>query len=230
MPQSPSYRRDLESQKLLLKQELYRLYGSDYSQMKCVRETLTRLETRRGDIGYSDQDHADPSKARDILDRAKAIAAFYNPSQPRDAHGRWTSLDVQDTIAHLENAVKEHPHTSQKLCATYVREAIAAGGIDFDKKDRPPSGSAKDYGPTLEKYGFDAVPNTNGHQDYPPNGYTPQAGDVVVIQSTSTSPDGHMAMYSGKQWISDFKQPDFWPNKTYADKKPSYVIYRHKNK
>ena len=89
----------------------------------------------------------------------------------------------------------------------------------------------------VKKYGFDAVASASAKQGYPPpistdtpHEYTPQAGDVVVIQSTSTSKDGHMAMFSGKQWISDFEQKDFWPGKDCLKEKPSYVIYRHKNK
>lgn len=57
MPQSPSYRLDLESQRRLLEQELFGLYGSDYSELKWARETLTRLETKRR-VGTSDQDQA----------------------------------------------------------------------------------------------------------------------------------------------------------------------------
>jgi hypothetical protein len=232
MPQSPSYRRDLESQKLLLEQELYRLFGSDYSDLKWVRKTLTRLESRRVDIGHSDQDHADLNKVRDILDRANAIAAFYNPNQPRDALGRWSqSLNVKKAVARLEtHAKREPPKPKEGECAKYVREAIAAGGIVFDPNDQRKS--ARDYGVTLQKYGFDAEAEASAQQGYPPNRtYRPQAGDVVVIQPTRSSKDGHMAMFSGRQWISDFKQRGenggFWPGKTYAEQKPSYVIYRY---
>jgi len=226
MPQSPSYRRDFESQKRLLEQELNRLYGSDNSELEWVRETLTRLESRRGDIGYSDRDRVDLNKARDILDRVQTIAAFYNPNQPRDAHGRWTSggtLDVQKAVAKLERAGDRSLHQ----CAKYVREAIEAGGIVFKEEDLPKSHFAKHYGDTLEKYGFVNEAEASVGQGFPPNkSYTPKAGDVVVIQSTSTSPEGHMAMFSGKQWISDFKQREFWPGPDYREQKPSYVIYR----
>ena len=201
------------------------------------------LETRRWDSGTSDQDRADLEKARDILDRVKTIAAFYNPNQARDARGRWTSLDVQKAVAHLvANALdpKDPSFDPRKLghCATKVREAIEAGGIVFDAKDRPKSGSSKDYGDKLKKYGFSEVVRVGDHRGYPPKGYTLEAGDVVVIKpGAGTSPHGHMAMFSGHQWISDFRQSirpgnkdGFWPGDAYREQEPRYVIYRHKNK
>jgi hypothetical protein len=42
-----------------------------------------------------------------------------------------------------------------------------------------------------------------------------------------------MAMFSGKQWISNYKQTvsnsdktGFWPGGAYRDEKPRYTIYR----
>jgi hypothetical protein len=68
VPQRPSFRRDLESQKFVLEQELFRLYGPEYAELQWARETLTRLESTRGDIGTSDQDRADLEKVRLVLD------------------------------------------------------------------------------------------------------------------------------------------------------------------
>ena len=48
--------------------------------------------------------------------------------------------------------------------------------------------------------------------------------------------DGHMQMYDGKQWVSDFKQPNnekaagrgngFWAGSDLRDKELNYIIYR----
>jgi hypothetical protein len=208
------------------------LYGFDYAELISAGETLTQLKRTREEIEYSCQDRADLKNARYILNRSKTIATFYDPNQLRDAHGRWTgggTLDGQKAVAHLVTKAKDFPpKRGEGQCATKVREAIEAGGIDIAKKDW--RNSAKDYGDTLQKYGFDAEVKVGAHQGFPPKKkYTPQAGDVVVIQGTSTSPHGHMAMYSGKQWISDFKQRTFWPGREYSAEEPSYVIYRHKN-
>jgi type VI secretion system secreted protein VgrG len=61
--------------------------------------------------------------------------------------------------------------------------------------------------------------------------YLPQKGDIAVFQPPNDKHrHGHIQMYNGTQWVSDFKQPRaFWPNKDYEDIKPPYVIYRPKD-
>lgn len=80
--------------------------------------------------------------------------------------------------------------------------------------------SAKDMGPALQKAGFDPVDKTN---------YAPQKGDVVVIQPyPGGNANGHIAMYDGKQWISDFKQKDMWGGPRYRTYQPPSQVYRSK--
>jgi hypothetical protein len=132
--------------------------------------------------------------------------------------------DVDKAIKHLQtNAV---PPYGQGECATFVREAIEAGGLTML---RTGSGSAKDYGPRLVSAGFIAQSGTG----------TPyQKGDVAVIDGFAKSagtgikkdhPDGHLAMYDGTQWISDFKQDGTspYPGSDYEKAKPKIVIYRY---
>lgn len=57
--------------------------------------------------------------------------------------------------------------SSHGICATYVRMAIRAGGIEL-----PITHFAKDYGPVLIHAGFRPLKP----------GETPQTGDIVVIQ------------------------------------------------
>ncbi len=108
--------------------------------------------------------------------------------------------------------------SSSGYCAKYVRIAMEAGGLNTT--GRP--GSAKDYNNSfLDNLGFSKVSNDN---------YTPQKGDVVVMESfqgaKKNHPHGHIEMYDGKQWVSDFKQKDFWPGSDYRNKKPDYTIHR----
>lgn len=103
---------------------------------------------------------------------------------------------------------------SMGQCAKYVRTALEAGGLDTSQ--RPVS--AKDYGPFLIGLGFASVPL---------GAYLPAKGDVAVIQSyPGGDVHGHIAMYDGNQWISDFKQRDMWGGPGYRQHKPSYAIYR----
>ena len=55
-----------------------------------------------------------------------------------------------------------------------------------------------------------------------------EAGDVVVIQPAMGHLHGHMAMYNGKIWISDFKQQNgLYPGEAYRKEKPVFKIYRY---
>jgi RHS repeat-associated protein len=99
---------------------------------------------------------------------------------------------------------------SLRECATYCRKAFEAGGVDT--KGHPID--AKDWGPTLLKNGAAVV-----SQD----GYTPQKADVAVFAGNDAHPSGHITIYDGKQWVSDFKQRNMSP---YGTSTPPVTIYR----
>ncbi|SMC21249.1 hypothetical protein SAMN02745857_01172 [Andreprevotia lacus DSM 23236] len=81
-----------------------------------------------------------------------------------------------------------------------------------------PTHYAKDYGLALGAAGFVQVPAKD----------TYEAGDVAVIQPATGHPTGHMAMYDGHQWVSDFKQlHGLYPGKTYRKEMPAFEIYRY---
>jgi len=104
---------------------------------------------------------------------------------------------------------------SQGRCAQYTRQAIEAGGVPLLRH-----GSAKDYGASLLAAGFVAL-------DFTPLNYEP--GDVVVIDGFEGHPHGHMAMYNGTNWVSDFVQRDLYPGRAYRHHRPPFTVYRHKN-
>lgn len=55
----------------------------------------------------------------------------------------------------------------------------------------------------------------------------PREGDVIIIQPyAGGNPSGHMAIYDGAEWYSDFKQRDMWAGPGYRAARPSYTIYR----
>lgn len=83
-------------------------------------------------------------------------------------------------------------------CALYVRRALQAAGYSFT-----PQPSAYQYAHgTLASAGFIKIKN---------EGYQPQVGDVVVFNRTAKNPHGHIQIYDGAQWVSDFRQPKFSP-------------------
>ena len=99
-------------------------------------------------------------------------------------------------------------------CARHVREAVEAGGVMLMHHT-----SAKDYGPSLIRGGFTALPGT------PVQGF--KVGDVAVIQAIPGHPHGHMAMFDGTRWVSDFVQEHgLYPGPGYRVQKPPYTVYR----
>lgn len=118
--------------------------------------------------------------------------------------------DVDKAVKHLQTSAAA---TSQGMCAKYTRQAIEAGGVTLARHN-----SAKDYGPSLEAVGFQAL-------NYSPAAF--KKGDVAIIDAFAGHPHGHMMMYDGTQWISDFKQRTFYPGAAYRKAQPSYTIYRY---
>jgi hypothetical protein len=123
-----------------------------------------------------------------------------------------SGLNVSAAVNHLDSAAIPSPGNGQ--CAQWVRQALDAGG--FDDSGHPTD--AKNYGPFLTSKGFSDVGSSDS---------SPQAGDVVVIQNyPGGSVPGHIAMYDGSQWVSDFVQQDFWGGPGYRQYQPAHEFYR----
>jgi RHS repeat-associated protein len=130
-----------------------------------------------------------------------------------------TGFDIPDALDVLNKNAGEN---SQHKCAYYVRLAIQAGGIDT--KDHPVP--AADYGPYLKRWGFQTLTKDVNAADY-----SPEKGDVVVFEGFKGHENGHIAMYNGTQWVSDFKQGHFTPGEAYRKDPPDpYMIYRYPKK
>lgn len=99
--------------------------------------------------------------------------------------------------------------TSKCCCAWYVMKALHSGGCYIGIYP------AWFYKHVLPYYGFKKI---ESHQ------YIPQKGDIIVIENSEEHFWGHIAMYNGKQWISDFKQKSMNPYK----KQYNYEIFRYK--
>jgi len=103
-------------------------------------------------------------------------------------------------------------------CAEYVRKAVEAGGVTLIRH-----ASAKDYGQSLLVVGFQKIVSTHADANY-----HHLAGDVAIIQPIAGHPNGHMTMFSGQYWISDFVQyHGVYPGQSYRTAMPPYAIYRY---
>ncbi len=123
---------------------------------------------------------------------------------------------IEKMVAKLNSAASVQ---SYGVCAKSVRLAIEAGGIDTNNHPR----SAKDFGPSIESWGFSKITTT----DY-------KMGDVVVMNAIKGHPNGHMMMFNGTHWVSDYFQDTspkvdptgFWPGGDYRNANPSFSVYR----
>lgn len=167
------------------------------------------------------------------------------------------SVDVEGALKQDFDANKAVEHARDKAepqsigqCGHYVRLSITAGNITHKI-----TGSAKNFGPSLEAAGF--VPALNQVDNF-------KQGDVVVIQGLPTTPlidvvdpngprsssaglldppasavlphpqHGHIAIYDEKngKWISDFEQDreeafPGSPSRRYDRARPQYKVYRY---
>ena len=101
--------------------------------------------------------------------------------------------------------------SSRGQCAKYVRLGLEAAGANTSGHPV----AAADYANTVQRNGY--VPITAGS-------YVPREGDITVISRTDQHAYGHIVVYDGRQWISDFKQKNQSP---YADKTIPMQVYRH---
>lgn len=118
-------------------------------------------------------------------------------------------IGYYDPVRAVESAVENAENKSHSLCAKYVREALQDAGIRVIVK---PS-SAYLYNDFLPILGYSAV-----EMPYKP-------GDVVVFMPTGNRKYGHIAIYTGEGWVSDFKQKSFYVHSDYLKSK-DYIVYR----
>ena len=109
------------------------------------------------------------------------------------------TLDVVKAIQHL----RSHAHaTTIHKCATYVKQALAAGGLPYKG-----GSNGVDVGAHYEReYGFKRVNLKQNGKNF----IGMVAGDICSI-SVKSHNMGHACMYDGYQWISDFKQGNCIP-------------------
>ena len=101
----------------------------------------------------------------------------------------------------------------------HVCMALEAG--NFDVKGHPID--AYRYNGFLQKKGWEEISQT---------GYVPQKGDIIVMRPFMGKKkfhySGHIQMWNGSQWVSDFKQNALYAGSDYKERRPKYVILRFK--
>jgi len=146
----------------------------------------------------------------DELVREEKQAPAADPEEQAEA-GNEGAYRIEKAVGYLEANLFPK---SEGACAKHVRLAILAGGVNIS----PNPLAAKDYDSYLIKHGFSEISKEN---------YSPLKGDVAVIQPfPGGRPYGHITMFDGKTWLSDFAQTDMWSGPGYRKNKPPYNLYR----
>ncbi|ALD01933.1 MAG: CHAP domain-containing protein [Acinetobacter sp.] len=116
-------------------------------------------------------------------------------------------IDIDKFIQKLKSITTQ---TSTQKCAKSIRIALESAGAQF--KSHPVA--AADWGNTLMKIGYRQIS---------PKFDEPKEGDIYIINRTSKHTYGHIAGFSGKQWVSDFKQRSY---DVYKENGLTYQYYR----
>ncbi len=114
-----------------------------------------------------------------------------------------TNNSGKKTIIPAKHAVNMHTfsnnlarissRTSSQKCAKSIRLALESAGARFDNHPV----AASDWGKTLMDIGYRRINPAFDH---------PEKGDIYIIQRTKAHVYGHIAGFSGAEWVSDFKQ------------------------
>ncbi|GEM_PF-614789 len=126
----------------------------------------------------------------------------------------------------LKKGIDKKLKYGESKCARYVKKALLAGGASVKNSAIE---SAKNYGPWLVENNFKVIDNATTVSSggvFTISGQ--QTGDVVVIQAAPHHVHGHMAMFNGTHWVSDYVQEKgFYPAQIYRDQNIPYKLYRY---
>ncbi len=166
---------------------------------------------------YGTGDSTDIYGDPDVLDEAGDTRGGNDVGVAGTVAGSTTyqCFDLNKAIANRNaNADPYYVRGQNGYCARGVRLGLCAGGI----KTFCNGGHGDAY-----QYGDDLVAAGYGVASSP---YTPQPGDIIVVQPQAGHPVGHIQMYiGGGVWASDFKTTDMDGIKGTAQ---NYTIYRPK--
>lgn len=116
------------------------------------------------------------------------------------SNGSWNISAAVTAL--VNNSYAESHH----VCAKHIRMAMEAGGMST--ADRPSCAWKYHTEGFLIKKGFTLLGSIYGKKEQ--REWTlknAQPGDIVVMNHGEY---GHICMWSGKQWISDFRQNNMW--------------------
>lgn len=103
------------------------------------------------------------------------------------------------------------------FCARFVVNGMVNAGLSVERQDAYRYYTSN----LLEKAGFKKI--ARGTTLNEANKISFQKGDVIAFDKSPEHKYGHIQMFNGKQWVSDFKQNRFTP---YKDTLP-WILWRY---
>lgn len=137
---------------------------------------------------------------------------FYFSEESKDStqityHNVLSNINISKFTQALENISAT---VSQFQCAKSIRIALQTAGAKILQHPI----AASDWGQTLESLGYKKIQ---------PAFDQPLEGDIYIIKRTKRHSYGHIAGYTGTEWVSDYKQPTY---EVYHDSGVKYQYYR----
>lgn len=148
-----------------------------------------------------------------LADTGSASSTSNIPSYVPSSQGSETGMG-NPMLNAMRYSRKHAKSKSSGYCARFVANALEYAGIKFQ---RQPSAYMYHSNGILKKAGFGLVSTSM-------SGYSPQPGDVCVIGRFNNHKHGHICIYDGKNWISDFIQRNPSP---YSDGPGPLYFYRY---
>lgn len=190
-------------------EELYKAwqYADEAQEYRDLQDELFREENKDA-IEYFDNLFGDDNVLEDVEE--------FNSSNYVESTGEFNAQVAANTIRglskygfdsdHGDIRYRKDPKTSTGHCAKHVRMAIENSGIPLP--DRPLE--AYKYMNYLPTKGFKLIYSGRKKDLKNPNQYPHmddlQVGDIAVFNKTRSHPSGHISMFDGQDWYSDFLQ------------------------
>ena len=118
------------------------------------------------------------------------------------------AIDMEAAVRHLVTHAQDQ---STGKCAKYVANALEAGGFRFQRQGY------------AYQYHTNGILRGMGYREIGKQG-SYNKGDITVTEANSAHTAGHIAMWSGDRWISDFRQNSEF---VYRSNQPPVHYYRY---
>lgn len=132
-------------------------------------------------------------------------------------------FDAKAYLAGIPALVRHAASSTTHSCNRAVKSLLTKGGIRYPGESKWIH--ARDSGALLAELGFSVVASATSTNQLPKD-YTPVTGDVVVVNTgfMGGKHSGHIAVWTGSSWVSDFRQRRAIPYN-----KPAHLVtvYRH---